>query len=45
MLTRLLNSAFATTAIGFAAATTGVLVVVCFVIGAANLAVWLAGVF
>lgn len=45
MLTRLLNSAFTATALGFAAAATGVLIVVCFVIGAANLAVWLAGVF
>jgi len=44
MLTRLLNSAFATTAIGFAAATTGVLIVVCFAIGAAHLLIWIGGI-
>ena len=45
MLTRLLNSRYPAIALGYAAAAAGVLIVLCFVIGAANLAVWLAGVF
>lgn len=45
MLERLLNSAFATTALGFAAAATGLLTVACLLIGAANLLSWIARVF
>jgi len=44
MLTRLLNSAFTATALGFAAATTGVLIVICLLIGAAHLLIWIGGI-
>ncbi len=45
MLTRFTNSAFVTTALGFAAAACGVLLVVCLLVGFANIVQWLAGVF
>lgn len=42
---RLRSSAFAATALGFAAATVGVLLVLCLLIGAANLLLWLGRIF
>jgi hypothetical protein len=40
---RLIDSPHTTTAIGFASATFGVFVAVCFVVGLANVLAWLAG--